>query len=90
LTIRPRIVTLETHKEKYSLASRAVNPAHDPQVNEKKKRGKKRSAKGAPAKLASLIEQNMERKGLTEREKNRRVGQFTTFVKGLKKSLRKS
>jgi hypothetical protein len=90
LTIRPRIVTLETHKEKYSLASRAVNPSHDPQVNEEKKRGKKLSAKDAAAKLASLIEQNMERKGLTEGEKNRKVGQFSTFVKGIKRSLRKS
>jgi hypothetical protein len=82
-------VTLVTYKEKHRLASRAPVPAHDPQVSEGKKHDKKPSARDAAAKLASLVEQNMERKGLTEEEKNRRVGQFSTFVKGLKKSSRK-
>jgi hypothetical protein len=59
-------------------------------VGEEKKRGKKLSAKNAAAKLASLVEQNMERKGLPDEEKNRRVEQFSTFVSGVKKSLRKS
>ena len=72
------------------MASRAINPAHDSGVSEEKKSGKKLLAKNAATKLASLVEKNMERKGLPEEEKNRRVGQFSTFVKGLKKSLRKS
>lgn len=72
------------------MASRAVTPAQDSRLGEEKKRGKKLSPREAAAKLASLVEQNMDRKGLPEAEKNRRVGQFSTFVKGLKKSLRKS
>jgi hypothetical protein len=83
-------VTLATDKEKHRLASRAEIPVHDPNASRPHGEKKKLSRKDAAKVLASLVEQNMERKGLADEEKNRRVGRFAAFVDNLKRSRRKS
>jgi hypothetical protein len=83
------IVTLVTDREKNRLASRAAVPTHDTDTSVEHREKDKLSRKEAARKLTSLAERNMERKGLSEEEKNRKVGRFAAFVDGLKKSRRK-
>jgi hypothetical protein len=82
-------VTLVTDKEKHRVASHAALPATDPISGEGNHPKKKLSRKEAAKRLVSLAEENMKRKGLSEEEKNFRVGRFAAFVDNLKKSLRR-
>ena len=82
------IVTLVAHKGKRNLASRSIAPTPDHHASEEQRHHKKLSQDEAARKLAALVEQNMERKGLSEQEKNRRVNRFRAFVRSLKKSRR--
>jgi hypothetical protein len=82
-------MTLATDREKHRLASRAEVPVHEPDASRLHAEKRKLSRKDAAKALASLVEKNMERKGLAEEEKNRRVGRFADFVDNLKKSRRK-
>lgn len=82
-------MTLVKDKEQNRLASRAAIPVHEPEVSQDHCEKRKLSRREAAKKLASLVEQNMERKGLSDEEKNRRVGRFSAFVESLKGSRRK-
>lgn len=83
------IVTLIAGKEKTTVASRAIIPVHEPQVNGEHCENEKMSRKEAAKELASLVEKNMEKKGLSQEERTRRVGRFAAFVDSLKKLPRK-
>lgn len=89
LTKGVRIVTLVTKKENGRVVSHATIPAEHSRTREDCQK-KKLSPKEAAQQLAKLVEQNMVRKGLSEQEKNFRVGRFAAFVDSIKRSRRKS
>jgi hypothetical protein len=74
------------------VASRAFNnelESNRKSASGKKKAGGKRSTTEAAKKILGLIEEDMQKKGLSEEEKNLRAGKFAAFVDNLTPSRRK-
>lgn len=70
------------------MATRAVIPVNHPDTTENRRA--RVSPDDAAKELACLVERNMTRKGLSEEEKNQKVGRLAAFLNNLKKSRRKS